>query len=109
MYSLNVSESENEVLLRNVRLVKKLLEVESSSVCIHCRSLCVCMHVCVCVCARVRTHMHVCERERRGEGRERRSGLFRQTQEPTSVGPVGSYLVDPHILSIFGVKCSLLE
>ena len=102
MYSLNVSESENEVLLRNVRLVKKLLEVESSSVCIHCRSLCVCVHVCVCVCARVRTHMHVCERERR-------SGLFRQTQEPTSVGPVGSYLVDPHILSVFGVKCSLLE
>ena len=60
MYSLNVSEGENEVLLRNVRLVKKLLEVESSSVCIHCRSLCVCVRACVCVCVCARAHTHAC-------------------------------------------------
>ena len=60
MYSLNVSESENEVLLRNVQLVKKLLEVESSSVCIHCRSLYVRVCVCVCACVCVRACVRAC-------------------------------------------------
>ena len=82
--------------------------------------VCACVRACVRVCVKcivvygymgmcVSTHACVCVRERKGERTERRSGLFGQTQVLTSVGPVGSYLMDPHVLSIFGVKCSLLE